>query len=104
MATRRRPPRSALVFRWLAVAALAAILLAYIRPIRGYQAARARVAARQADVATLERENTRLEQRLALSGEDSFVEREARRIGLVRPGERLFIVKGVEGVRKGSVR
>jgi cell division protein FtsB len=104
MATRRRPPRSAIVLRWLAVAALAAILLAYIRPIRGYQAARARAAARQADVAALERENTRLEQRLALSGEDSFVEREARRIGLVRPGERLFIVKGVEDKRKGSLR
>jgi cell division protein FtsB len=86
------------------VAALAAILLAYIRPIRGYQAASARVAARQADVAALERENRRLEQRLALSGEDSFVEREARRIGLVRPGERLFIVKRAEAKRKASVR
>jgi cell division protein FtsB len=104
MARRRRPPRSAILLRWLAVVALAAIFLAYIRPIRGYQAARARVATREADLGALERENARLEQRLALSGEDSFVEREARRIGLVRPGERLFIVKGVEDSRKGSVR
>jgi cell division protein FtsB len=101
---RRRPARSALALRWLGVAVFIAIALSYVHPLRSYQAARARVDERRADLAALERENARLERRLSLSGKDLFVEREARRIGLVRPGERLYIVKGVEEWRKASVR
>jgi cell division protein FtsB len=101
---RRRPARSALALRWLGVAVLVAIGLSYIHPLRGYQAAQARVKERRVDLAALQRENTQLERRLALSGKDSFLEREARRIGLVRPGERLYIVKGVEEWRRASVR
>jgi cell division protein FtsB len=104
MARRRRPSRSTLALRWLGVAALVAIALSYVHPLRSYRAARAGVAERRAELAALERENARLEQRLALSGEDAFVEREARRLGLVRPGERLFIVKGVEAWKRPSVR
>jgi cell division protein FtsB len=104
MARRTRPSRSSLVLRWLGVCALALIALSYVHPLRSYSAAQGRVAAREAELASLERENTSLENRLALSGKDVFVEREARRLGLVRPGERLFIVKGVEAFRKASVR
>jgi cell division protein FtsB len=104
MPRRRRPSRSSIALRWLGVAALVAIALSYVHPLRSYEAARARVQERQAELAALERENARLTHRLALAGEDSFVEREARRLGLVRPGERLFIVKGVEDLRKASVR
>ena len=82
----------------------AAIAFSYVHPLRSYQSARARVEERKAELATLERENARLEQRVALADEDSFIEQEARRLGLVRPGERLFIVKGVESWRKASVR
>ena len=101
---RRRPARSALALRWLGVAVLVAIALSYIHPLRSYEAARSRAEGRRADLAALERENAQLERRLALSGNDTFVEREARRIGLVRPGERLYIVKGVEEWKRASVR
>jgi hypothetical protein len=101
---RRRPARSALALRWLGVAVFVAIALSYIHPLRSYQAARARVDERRSDLAALERDNLQLERRLALSGKDLFVEREARRIGLVRPGERLYIVKGVQEWRRASVR
>ena len=40
------------------------------------------------------------EARLELAGTDDFIVREARRLGFVRPGERLFIVNGV-GVDEG---
>jgi cell division protein FtsB len=103
MPRRRRPPRSALALRWLAVVGLVAIALAYVHPLRSYEAARGRVAERQTEVAGLDRTNAALERKLAQSGEDAFVEREARRLGLVRPGERLYIVKGVEEWRKASV-
>jgi cell division protein FtsB len=104
MPRRKRPSRSSIALRWLAIAAIVAIGFSYVHPFRSYQAARARVHERQAELAALERGNANLAHRLALSGEDVFVEREARRLGLVRPGERLFIVKGVEEWRKASVR
>jgi cell division protein FtsB len=87
--------RTSRALRLLGAAALVAIALAYVSPLRAYLDARSVVAARKAEVAELEREQAKLERRLAASGTDEFVEREARRLGLVRPGERLFIVKGL---------
>jgi cell division protein FtsB len=104
MPRRRRPSRSSLALRWLGVAVVLAIGLAYIHPLRNYSAAKERVVEHKAELAGLEREIADLDRGIALSGEDSFVERQARLLGLVRPGERLFIVKGVEARRKASVR
>ena len=50
---------------------------------------------RQADVRALRAEKTRLEKRLAQAGTRQQLIREARRLGLVKPGERLFIVRGI---------
>jgi cell division protein FtsB len=91
-ARRRKPSRSALARRWLAVAVLALIAAAYVQPLRAYRDARADVEARRAEVAELERQRERLGARLAVARSDQFVEREARRLALVRPGERLFII------------
>ena len=55
------------------------------------------------DIAVLDGERQRLERRLEFTGTDAFIEREARRLGLVRPGERLFIVKGVESAKKAQI-
>ena len=79
--------------RWIVAGVLAAIAFSYVPPLRAYLAARGAVAARRADVASLERKNRELERRVAYAKTAEFVEREARKLGLVRPGERLFIVK-----------
>jgi cell division protein FtsB len=92
---RRRPSRSALALRWLALAVLVVIAAAYVQPIRTYRAARAEVELRRSQVAALEHEKRDLAARLAVARTDAFVEREARRLGLVRPGERLFVVSGL---------
>ena len=55
-------------------------------------------------IAKLERGNAALERRLSLTDKTDFVEREARRLGLVRPGERLFIVKGIEQWKERRLR
>ena len=104
MARRRRPARSTLALRWLAASVLAAIALAYVQPLRAYLGARDEVAKSEAAVAALERTNRSLERRAALAGTDAFVEREARRLGLVRPGERLFIVQGAEKRKRTTLR
>ena len=102
--SRRRPSRSTLVLRWLGVAVIVAIALAYVHPLRSYREARAEVAERRAEIAELERETELLAQQLARAGRDEFVLREARELGLVRPGERLFIVKGVRGRGSAPIR
>ena len=104
MSRRRRPSRSALVLRWLAVGGLLAIALAYVHPIRSYLRAREEVSARRAEVVELVREKRRLTRKVALAETDAFVEREARKLGLVRPGERLFIVTGLKESEKAGLR
>jgi cell division protein FtsB len=94
--SRRRPSRSALALRWIGALVLVAIAIGYVHPLRNYFDARAEVARRSTEVERLEHANEKLKRRLDLTGTNEFVEREARRLGLVRPGERLFIVTGVQ--------
>jgi cell division protein FtsB len=96
VAVRRRPSRSTLLLRWLAVAAIALIAASYVQPLRSYRSAREEVDRRRAEVTALERERRSLAARLAHARTSEFVEREARTLGLVRPGERLFIVNSDE--------
>ena len=101
---RRRPPRRKIALRWLGLLVLIAVAVAYVRPLRAYQHARSQVAAAQRDAAALEAANRALRHRLARTDTDQFVLEEARRLGLVRPGERLFIVKGAEKPKGATIR
>jgi cell division protein FtsB len=100
--SRRRPRRAVLVRRWLGVGALLVIALLYYRPLHTYVDTRHALADRAAEVTQLRNERRRLERRLADSTSDSALVREARRLGLVKPGERLFIVKGIEAWRRAE--
>jgi cell division protein FtsB len=93
---RRRPARAVLVRRWLGVGALCLIALLYYRPLRTYVETHRALVRRDADVRALRHERRTLERQLAETRTDSALVREARRLGLVKPGERLFIVKGIE--------
>lgn len=90
----RRP--SLRVVRLLGLAVVCAVALAYVQPVRSYLEAREDVARHRETRAALLRQQNALHHRLELAGTDEFVIREARRMGLVIPGERLFIIKGVE--------
>jgi cell division protein FtsB len=85
-----------LVRRWLGVGALCLIGLLYYRPVRTYFETRHTLVQRRADVHALRKERRSLEGKLADAATDSSLIREARRLGFVKPGEKLFIVKGVE--------
>ena len=93
----QRPPH---LLRWLAVAGVAFLAFLYYRPLRTYLETRSTLAGRKAEVRRLEAEHTRLERRLAASRSDAALALEARRLALVKPGERLFIVKGIAAWRK----
>jgi cell division protein FtsB len=72
----------------------------YYRPLSSYLQTRSELSVRQSQVAALRAEKARLERRLARTTSDAALAREARRIGYVKPGERLFIVKGVAAWQK----
>ena len=93
---RRRPRRGVLVRRWLGVGALCLVGLLYYRPLHTYFDTRDTLTQRSAQVKSLRDKRRQLERKLAdATGEEALV-RDARRLGLVKPGERLFIVKGAQ--------
>jgi hypothetical protein len=92
---KKRPPKSRLLLRWLGVAALCFVAFLYYKPARTYFAARHTLDGRAAEVRLLRTQKTHLQRLVDASTSDAALAREARRIGLVRPGERLFIVKGI---------
>jgi cell division protein FtsB len=91
-----RPSKSALALRWIGVAVLLVVAVGYVQPLRAYRQAEDDVAARRAQVERLEQRNERLERQLDEAGTNEFIERSARRLGLVKPGERLFVVTGLD--------
>jgi cell division protein FtsB len=95
---RRRASRSALL-RWLAVGALLLVGLLYYRPLRTWVETHGALQARQAEVARLAAQRRVLQERLRYSTSEAALARAARRLGYVRPGEHLYIVKGIEAWR-----
>jgi cell division protein FtsB len=98
---RRSASRSRRRLLLLAVGAVLAALL-YYRPVHAYLKTRDSLSQRTAEVRGLATEKHALEQRLALTGTESTLVRRARRLGLVKPGERLFIVKGIGAWRRAQ--
>jgi cell division protein FtsB len=94
---RRRPirRRSPLV-RWLAVATILIVGLLYYRPLKSYLDTKASLEERAAQVRSLRAERDELARQVAESDTPEALARRARRLGLVKPGERLFIVKGID--------
>jgi cell division protein FtsB len=102
--SRRRPARTRArrlrAGRLLVVGVLVLVAFLYYRPLTSYLETRGDVNRRHAEVVALRAERVRLERKLAKSTSVASLRREARRIGYVRPGERLFIVKGIPEWRR----
>jgi cell division protein FtsB len=71
------------------------IVYLYVGPVRSWWTTWQDSKAKQAQVQRLERENAQLRARKAALGTPQALEREARRIGMVRPDERPFVVGGL---------
>jgi cell division protein FtsB len=85
--------------RVLALAGVAVVALFYWKPLRTYQHTRTVLHRREAEVALLRQQQQQLQHRLATVGTGEQLTREARRLGLVKPGEQLFIVRGIAAWR-----
>jgi cell division protein FtsB len=98
----RRPARTSILLRWLSVGVLVLVALLYYRPLRTYVATRHELSQRSAEVQQLAAQKAAFEAQLAASTSTAALAREARRLGLVRPGEHLYIVKGIPAWRKAQ--
>ena len=91
----RRPAVSRILLRWLGVGVIVFVAFLYSQPLRTYISTRDNLESRAQEVRLLRAQKLRLERRLAEADTPTALTREARRIGYVKPGERLFIVKGI---------
>ena len=76
------------------------VALLYYRPLRAYVDAHGQLNRHRSVVRRLEAQKATLERRLGSSTSLATLAREARALGYVKPGERLYIVKGIEQWRK----
>ena len=95
-----RPRRRTPILRWAALATLAIVALLYYRPLKSYVETRSALHERQAEVRDLRAKRNQLARRLEDADTPEALARRARKLGLVKPGEQLFIVKGIEQWRR----
>jgi cell division protein FtsB len=99
---RRRSRRR--IARWVALGVAVLLALLYYRPVRTYVDTRHTLHVRTAEVRALSMRKRQLEERLAEIRSGGRLVRGARRLGLVEPGEHLFIVRGIPAWRRAHSR
>jgi cell division protein FtsB len=97
---RRRPPAATLARRWLAVLLIVMIGYAYYHPLRSWFETRSELQSRRTEVGQLAALKRDLQQRVRASQSLHSVAKQARQLGYIRPGEHLFIVKGIQAWEK----
>ena len=98
MPARRRPGiRLDRVSRAALLLVLVGLAFLYVGPAKSYVQARGESAERAEDVRELREENERLRARRAALEDPRSLELEARRLGMVRPGERSYVIGDLPG-------
>jgi cell division protein FtsB len=83
------------ISRYGLLVVFAGLLFLYVNPVRSYIGTLQESHARKAQVQQLEREHRSLEARRRALSDADVIEAEARRLGMVRPGERAFVVRNL---------
>jgi cell division protein FtsB len=86
--------------RLLAIGAAALVCFLYWKPLHSYVATKHELKTRQQQVQALRTEKAALQKKIALAGTKQQLTRQARLLGLVKPGEQLFIVRDINAWRK----
>jgi cell division protein FtsB len=85
--------------RLLAIGGLLLVAFLYWKPMHTYLRTKHELDARSAQVQSLRKEHALLQQKITLAGTGPQLVQQARLLGLVKPGERLFIVRGISAWR-----
>jgi cell division protein FtsB len=80
--------------RWALVGVFAFVLLLYIGPAARWVSTYRQAKEKRAEVAQLQAQNRSLRGRQASLQGASSLERQARRLGMVRAGEKLYVISG----------
>ena len=85
--------------RLLALGSLLGVGLLYYSPLRSYEQASGALGLRDQQLVALSAKRRSLEAQIASVQSTEGLVREARRLGYVKPGEQLFIVRGISAWR-----
>jgi cell division protein FtsB len=81
--------------RWALIAVLGLVLYLYVGPAATWVSTYREAARKRADVAELKAENRRLRERRRVLRDPTALEREARRLGMVKAGEKSYVIEGL---------
>ena len=81
--------------RWALLFVLVLVVYLYIGPARNWITTYSEAGNKRKEVAALQAENVRLRARRADLQRPSAVEREARRLGMVKAGERAYVIQSL---------
>ncbi|HWM11730.1 MAG TPA: septum formation initiator family protein [Solirubrobacteraceae bacterium] len=81
--------------RWALIAVLGFVVYLYIGPAATWVSTYKEAGRKRAEVAELKAENRRLRERRAELRDPQALEREARRLGMVKAGEKSFVIEGL---------
>ncbi|HEX4692885.1 MAG TPA: septum formation initiator family protein [Solirubrobacteraceae bacterium] len=80
--------------RWALVGVFAFVLLLYVGPAARWVSTYRQAKEKRSEVAQLQAQNRSLRSRQASLQGSSSLERQARRLGMVRAGEKLYVISG----------
>ena len=83
--------------RFIVLAVCLLVVLLYVRPLAAIWSARGEAATRHSELTTFQREHARLAKRVEALKNPAALEREARSLGMVKPGEKAYVIKGLPG-------
>jgi cell division protein FtsB len=81
------------VGRWALICVFALVIYLYIGPARTWMSTYAEAKRKREDVASLRAQNERLRERKQRLERTGAVELEARKLGMVKAGEKLYVIK-----------
>jgi cell division protein FtsB len=81
------------VGRWALIVVLGFVLYLYIGPAASWVSAYKEAKRKRSDVAALRAENERLRERRRDLKDPASLEREARRLGMVKAGEKSYVIQ-----------
>jgi cell division protein FtsB len=79
--------------RWALIAVFAFVMYLYIGPAASWVSTYREAKKRRAEVAALKTENQRLRERRRDLRDPASLEREARRLGMVKAGEKSYVIQ-----------
>ena len=81
--------------RWALIAVFAFVIYLYIGPAATWVSTYQEAKKRRSEVAALKAENQRLRERRRDLRDPASLEREARRLGMVKAGEKSYVIEGL---------